>query len=70
MTKKIKISFAPQCFDDFEGDQEELDELISEIQNYINSEEFVEFLQDATGEDDVEAELSSTPSKKDKRVLH
>jgi hypothetical protein len=70
MTKKIKISFAPQCFDEFDGDQEELDELISEIQKYINSEEFVEFLQDATGEDDVEAELSSTPSKKDKRVLH
>ena len=30
--KKMKIEFAPGCFDDFEGTQEELDQLIQEIQ--------------------------------------
>ena len=33
MTKELKIVFAPGCFDDFEGTQEELDELIAEIKN-------------------------------------
>lgn len=31
--KEIKINFAPGAFDNFEGTQEELDELINEIQN-------------------------------------
>lgn len=31
MNKKLKIEFAPGCFDSFEGTQEELDQLISEI---------------------------------------
>ena len=29
--KELKIQFAPGCFDNFEGTQEELDELINEI---------------------------------------
>lgn len=29
--KELKIEFAPGCFDNFEGTQEELDALISEI---------------------------------------
>ena len=33
MTKELKIVFAPGCFDDFEGTQEELDDLIAEIKN-------------------------------------
>ena len=28
--KEIKVMFAPGCFDDFEGSQEELDSLINE----------------------------------------
>jgi len=31
MTKKINIEFAPGCFDNFDGTQEELDSLIKEI---------------------------------------
>jgi hypothetical protein len=31
MTKNIKLTFAPGCFDNFEGTQEELDALIKEI---------------------------------------
>lgn len=30
-TKKIKVEFAPGCFDNFEGTQEELDTLQQEI---------------------------------------
>jgi len=30
--KKMKVEFAPGAFDSFEGTQEELDEMISEIQ--------------------------------------
>lgn len=40
MSKKIeKVEFAPGCFDDFEGTQEELDALVKEIENkFIGSE--------------------------------
>ena len=33
MTKELKIQFAPGCFDQFDGTQEELDALIADIQN-------------------------------------
>ena len=29
--KEMKVTFAPGCFDDFDGTQEELDEMIAEI---------------------------------------
>ena len=32
---KMKLSFAPGCFDDFEGTQEELDAVIKEIEEMI-----------------------------------
>ena len=37
--KPLKIEFAPGCFDNFEGTQEELDELIAEIQRMFDSGE-------------------------------
>lgn len=40
MEKKMKIEFAPGCFDQFEGTQEELDQLIQEITAAIESGEF------------------------------
>lgn len=39
---KLKISFAPGCFDEFDGSQEELDELIAEITKMIHSGEIFE----------------------------
>ena len=36
---KIKIEFAPGCFDNFEGTQEELEELIAEISRMAESGE-------------------------------
>jgi hypothetical protein len=41
----LKIEFAPGAFDDFEGTQEELDELVSEIQRMFASGEFLENTQ-------------------------
>jgi hypothetical protein len=33
--KDFKIEFAPGCFDDFEGTQEELDQLVKDIQAMV-----------------------------------
>jgi hypothetical protein len=35
--KKLKIEFAPGCFDGFDGTQEELDEMVAEIQRMFDS---------------------------------
>jgi hypothetical protein len=35
-TPKIKITFAPGCFEDFEGTQEELDELVESIKEMFS----------------------------------
>jgi hypothetical protein len=40
--KKITVEFAPGCFDNFEGTQEELDEFIAEIQRMADSGELQE----------------------------
>ena len=37
--KKMEIKFAPGCFDQFEGTQEELDELMAKIQEMFDSGE-------------------------------
>jgi hypothetical protein len=40
--KATKIEFAPGCFDNFDGTQEELDELVSEIHRMFKSGELEE----------------------------
>jgi len=40
--KKMEIVFAPGCFDNFEGTQEELDEMIANIQRMAESGEMFE----------------------------
>lgn len=40
--KKITITFAPGAFDNFDGTQEELDELIAEVQRLAESGELEE----------------------------
>lgn len=35
--KPVKVEFAPGAFDSFEGTQEELEELVSEIQNMFSN---------------------------------
>ena len=56
--KKIHVEFAPGAFDQFEGTQEELDELIAEIQRMADSGELEE-QSIAIDEDDVWEQLSS-----------
>jgi len=41
MDMKIKVTFAPGCFDKFEGTQEELDAFIKEIQEGFENGEFL-----------------------------
>jgi hypothetical protein len=40
--KDLKIVFAPGCFDQFDGTQEELDKLMAEITQMVKSGEFLE----------------------------
>lgn len=40
--KEMKIVFAPGCFDDFDGTQEELDEFVAELQRLVESGEIFE----------------------------
>ena len=49
--KPMKIVFAEGCFDDFEGTQEELDELVAHIQQLAESGELFD---KATPVDDLE----------------
>lgn len=39
---KMRLVFAPGCFDQFEGTQEELDELIEEIRETFEKGEFLD----------------------------
>lgn len=41
-SKDVEIVFAPGCFDNFEGTQEELDELMAEIQRMVETGELFE----------------------------
>lgn len=43
--KEITITFVPGCFDDFEGTQEELDEMVAEIQRMADSGELFDDAQ-------------------------
>lgn len=40
--KKPKVVFAPGCFDEFEGSEDELKDLIAEIHRMVESGEFFE----------------------------
>lgn len=40
--KPLEVVFAPGCFDDFEGTQEELDEMIAEINRLAETGELFE----------------------------
>jgi hypothetical protein len=62
MTNKLKIEFAPGCFDHFEGSQEELDELIKSIHDQfenMTTEDFEQSSMMIDGMDITEDELES-----------
>jgi hypothetical protein len=69
---KVEIVFAPGCFDNFDGTQEELDELMASIHAMVESGEIFEKARpidfDDPTEDDIEAirhlmEIDSTERK-------
>lgn len=63
--KKLKVEFAPGCFDNFEGTQEELDEMIAEIMRMAETGELAEHSTQMTEEefnelpDDIKEQLMS-----------
>jgi hypothetical protein len=76
--KKLKVVFAPGCFDDLDGDQAELDELIAEINRLVESGEIFEKAQpvdfdDGTwDEEEIERVVNSMDldDNSDKRTLN
>lgn len=38
--KKVEVVFSPGCFDNFEGTQEELDQLVAHIKDIFENENF------------------------------
>lgn len=55
--KELKIEFAPGCFDNFEGTQEELDALIANIKNMLVSGEILENSRELNEDDFAELPL-------------
>lgn len=75
--KPLKIEFAPGCFDNFEGTQEELDELVKEIQEMFTSktQEEIEFMSEPLDDegfeelpDSVKEKLISALSEIDRKL--
>lgn len=61
---KPKIVFTPGCFDDFEGTQEELDQLVLYLRSMVEKE-FMDQIQDRS-DSDTDLEYEPLPP----RVLH
>lgn len=52
----MKIEFAPGAFDNFEGTQEELDELVSALKDMIQTGEFFEVAEEVDLEELLESD--------------
>lgn len=55
--KKVKVEFAPGCFDQFDGTQEELDEMIADIMKMAEDGTLLE----QSNEIDIDALLEEDP---------
>jgi len=68
---KIKIHFAPGCFDNFDGTQEELDELIKEIEDaFTNGDALTNAISlDDLEEDEIKEILDMLPDDDAPRTL-
>lgn len=68
--KDLKIEFAPGCFDNFEGTQEELDGLIEEIKRmFVSGEAQLKSVPlDLDDLDDEEIEILENLSEQNDRV--
>jgi hypothetical protein len=54
MTEKLKIEFAEGCFDNFNGTQEELAELLADIHQMVNDGTLMENSTPLSPEDEAE----------------
>jgi hypothetical protein len=52
MTEKMKIVFAEGCFDDFDGTQEELAEIIADLQTMVEDGTLLENSERLTPEEE------------------
>ena len=52
MTEKMKIVFAEGCFDDFDGTQEELAEIIADLQTMVDDGTLLEHSERLTPEEE------------------
>lgn len=52
--KPFNIKFVDSSFNDFDGTQEELDDIVSELTKFLQSDEFIEALVNASESDDIE----------------
>lgn len=72
--KDTKIVFAEGCFDNFDGTQEELDELIAEIQRLVDTGEIFERSVpvdiDAMDEKELAAFASAVLDSEEVEALH
>ena len=73
--KKPKLVFTPGCFDNFDGTQEELDELLQHIQKMVDSGELFENavpldeVLDEFSEEELKQIYESLPDE-DPKTLH
>jgi hypothetical protein len=76
--KDLKVEFAPGCFDDFEGTQEELDALMAEIIAKVHSGQLMEEAVPVDFDDEdmdylhnlIEAKLAAGDNGTTKKKLH
>jgi len=66
--EKLKIEFAPGCFDTFDGTQEELDELIKSLQN-MSLDEIIE-QSEPLDYDDVDDDVLSALNQASNRTIN
>jgi hypothetical protein len=66
--KKVKIEFAPGCFDDFDGTQEELDELVKTLQNMSMDEIIAE--SEPLDYDDIDDDVLASLNQASNRTLN
>jgi len=71
--EKLKVVFAPGCFDHFDGTQDELDQLMKEIQDMVDSGELFEKAQPVDLDslsDEIIEQMSNLLTDSDERKLH
>lgn len=70
MTEKLKITFAPGCFDSFDGTQEELDAMVAEVTNMFETNDFSAADVVYLGENDLTEEEWATLDDQDAKYIN